>query len=64
MKQEESSTNMEVDEIELTLRRFAAERNDQALMKLLSSIFTETAEEKVKHENAPGDTKEDKQEKE
>lgn len=60
---DEQTTNMEVDEIELVLRRFASSKNDRALSTLLDSIFTETAEEKVKHENNPKDVSEDKTEK-
>lgn len=59
---EEKSMGMNIDDVELTLRRFASSTNDQALMKLLNSMFTETAEEKVKHEMSPTDPKEDKKE--
>lgn len=59
---EESSTIMDIDEIELVLRRFASSKNDQPLTKLLNSMFTETAEEKVAHETSPSDKEEDKKE--
>jgi hypothetical protein len=59
---EENGTNMEMDEVELTLRRFASTRNDSGLNKLINSIFTETAEQKAKHESDPKDPAEDKKE--
>lgn len=59
---DETSTSMDMDEIELTLRRHAMQTNDQPLTKLLNSMFTETAEDKAKHENSPGDSSEDKKE--
>jgi len=61
-KGDEKSTNMEMDEVELTLRRFASKDNNPGLDKLLNSIFTETAEQKAKHESNPMDSKEDKKE--
>ena len=63
MKEEETSTNLEIDEIELALRRFASSRNEQALTKLLNSMFTGTAEDLVKHENSPSDSSEEMKEK-
>lgn len=59
---EESSTKLGVDEVELVLRRFAMEKNDQPLTKLLNSMFTETAQQKADHENASEDASEDKKE--
>lgn len=59
---DETSTPLEVDEIELVLRRFAAEQKDSALMSLIQSMFTESAMDKVKHETASGDVAEDKKE--
>lgn len=59
---EEESQGMNMDDVELVLRRFASSTNDQSLIKLLNSMFTETAEQKVKHEMNPGDKKEDKKE--
>jgi len=52
---------MEPDEIELTLRRFAMTKNDQALTKLLNSMFP-TAKDLVDHETAMGDKNEDMKE--
>ena len=62
MNKEEKSTNMEMDEVELTLRRYASKSSDSGLNKLLNSIFTETAEQKAKHESSPMDSSEDKKE--
>lgn len=59
----ESSTNLDVDEIELALRRFASSNNNQPLTKLLNSMFTETAEDLIAHENSSSDTSEDLKEK-
>ena len=59
---EEQRMEMEMDDVELALRRFATSTNNQQLMKLLSSMFIETAEQKVKHEMAFGDMSEDKKE--
>jgi len=64
MKEANKEQGMCMDDVELTLRRFATEQKDEALMKLLSSMFTETAEQKVKHETAKGDKMEDSKEKE
>lgn len=58
---EPSEMKMEMDDMELALRRFAMTNNDQALTKLLNSMFP-SAEEKIKHETAMGDMKEDKKE--
>ena len=59
---EETSTNMELDEIELCLRRFASEDNNQGLSRLLDSMFTESAQDKARHENHPKDSMEDQKE--
>lgn len=59
---DESSTPLEIDEIELVLRRYATETDDQALMTLIQSMFTETAKEKVAHETSSKDPSEDKTE--
>jgi hypothetical protein len=59
---DEKSTNLCMDDVELVLRRFASSKKDAALTTLLDSMFTETAEQKVAHEKAPGDSMEDKKE--
>jgi len=59
---DETSTNMEMDEIELCLRRFASEDNNQGLSRLLDSMFTESAQDKARHENNPKDKMEDMKE--
>lgn len=61
---DESSTPLEVDEIELVLRRFAAERNDSALTTLIQSMFTQSAADLIKHETSAKDPAEDSKEKE
>lgn len=61
---DETSTDLDIDEIELALRRFASANNNQPLTKLLNSMFTGTAEDLIKHENSPSDPSEDKKEKE
>lgn len=50
MKEMDMAENMpeeeiDIDEIELTLRRFAMKKNDQPLTKLLNSLFTQPIEE-------------------
>lgn len=50
-----NTEELDADEIELTLRRFAMTHNDQALTKLLNSMFpsgvaTETDTEEEKEE--------------
>jgi len=62
-KEDEKSTNMEMDEVELCLRRFASEDNNQALSKLLDSMFKQSAMDLAKHENNPKDLAEDASEK-
>ena len=52
---------LEPDEIELALRRFAMTNNNQALTKLLNSMFP-TAKDLVDHETAISDKNEDKKE--
>lgn len=52
---------MDMDEIELTLRRFAMSKEDRALTNLLNSMFP-SAEDKVKHETSTKDVMEDKKE--
>lgn len=59
---DETSTPMDMDEVELVLRRFASKQNDTALIKLLNAMFTETAEQKIAHETSPMDKKEDMKE--
>lgn len=44
-KEDSSAEEMDVDEIELTLRRFAMTHNDQPLTKLLNSMFTQPIKE-------------------
>ena len=39
MAEIEKKEEMDMDEVELTLRRFAMSSNDQALTKLLNSMF-------------------------
>lgn len=58
MKEEKKM--LDVDEIELVLRRFATEQKDSALMSLIQSMFTQSATEKIKHEMSPMDMMEDK----
>ena len=59
---DEKSTNMEMDDIELVLRRFASEDNNSGLSRLLDSMFTESAQDKARHENSPKDSSEDTKE--
>jgi len=59
---DEKSTNMEMDDVELTLRRFASKDQNEGLSKLLDSMFTESAEAKAKHENSASDPAEDMKE--
>ena len=64
MKNKEESQGLCMDDVELALRRFAAEDKNEALNKLISSMFTETAMQKIKHETSSKDAMEDKKEKE
>lgn len=57
---DETNTKLDTEEIELVLRRFASEREDSALNKLINGIFTETADQKLQHENSAKDPVEDK----
>lgn len=59
---DEVSTPLEMDDVELVLRRFASEQKNEALNKLISSMFTETAAQKVAHETSTKDPAEDSKE--
>ena len=59
---DEVSTSLEMDDVELVLRRFASEQGNDALNKLINSMFTETAAQKVAHETSAKDPVEDSKE--
>ena len=45
MAVDSSGKSMDMDEVELTLRRFAMQKNDRQLTKLLNSMFTQPIED-------------------
>jgi len=56
LEKPESEEGMDIDEVELTLRRFAMSHNNQPLTKLLNSMFpTGIAVEEVEEDKKEGE---------
>lgn len=51
MIEETNNEALDIDEVELTLRRFAMNHSDQALTKLLNSMFPTTEAKENENEN-------------